>query len=193
MAFQEWQRQHVCPICCRSDRNIGGGHNAWAYFDGCITQLTTTPRCIGHLLNEDPFTGLGKSLIPSVATLLAELYPNKGATSRECLPTLTIIYMAPEGHRQWPTSITALLDRLSWLVLQTRPLALSSFQAAVQKNQKWKPRYRNGPKVAVAPAMPKMGYYKIGDHIPVRDDASNIVHPLFVGEGIPPAEMLTSA
>ena len=26
----------------------------------------------------------------------------------------------------------------------------------------------------------KMGYYKIGDHIPVRDDASNIFHPLFV-------------
>ena len=33
----------------------------------------------------------------------------------------------------------------------------------------------------------KMGYYKIGDHIPVRDDTSNIFHPLFVGEGIRPA------
>ena len=141
MACQEWQRQHVCPICRKSDRNIGGGHNAWAYFDGCITHLTTAPRCIGHLLKEDPVTGLGKSLIPSVATLLAELYPNKSA--RECLPTLTMIYMAAGGHRQWPMSITALLDRLSWLVLQTRPLALSSFQTAVQKNQKWKPRYGN--------------------------------------------------
>ena len=108
MACQEWQRQHVCPICRKSDRNIGG---AWAYFDGCITHLTTAPRCIGYLLNEDPFTGLGKSLIPSVATLLAELYPNKNA--RECLPMLTIIFVAPGGHHQWPMSITALLDRLS--------------------------------------------------------------------------------
>ena len=47
----------------------------------------------------------------------------------------------------------------------------------------------------MAPSMPfkfldigtKMGHYKIGDHIPVRDDTSNIFHPLFVGEGIPPA------
>ena len=108
MACQERQRQHVCPICRKSDRNIGGGHSAWAYFDGCITHLTTAPRCIGHLLNEDPFTGLGKSMIPPVATLLAELYPNKSA--RECLPMLTIIvvYMAPGGHRQWPMSINAI-------------------------------------------------------------------------------------
>ena len=59
MACQEWQRQHVYPICRKSDRNMGGGHNAWAYFDGCITHLTTAPRCIGLLLNEDPFTRLG--------------------------------------------------------------------------------------------------------------------------------------
>ena len=67
-------------------------------------------------------------MIPSVATILAELYPNK--STRDYLPLLTIIYMGPGGHRQWPMSISALLDRLSWLVLQTRPLALSSFQAA---------------------------------------------------------------
>ena len=187
MACQEWQQQHVCPIFRKSDHNIGGGHNAWAYFDGCITHLITAPRCIGHLLNEDPLTGQGKSLIPSVATLLAELYPNK--STRECLPMLTIIYMAPGGHRQWPMSISALLDRLSWLVLQTRPLALSSFQAAVQKNQRWKPRYRCGPKVTVAPSTPikfldigtKMDCYRIGDHIPGRDDTDNIFHPRFCG------------
>ena len=144
-------------------------------------------------LNEDPLTGQGRSLIPSVATLLTELYPNKSA--RDCLPMLTIIYMAPGGHRQWPMLMSALLDRLSWLVLQTRPLALSSFQAAVQKNQKWKPRYRCGPKVAVVPPPPikfldigtKMGCYKIGDLIPGRDDTDNIFHPRFVGEGIPAA------
>ena len=97
MACQEWQQQHVCPICRKSDRNTGGVHNAWAYFDGCITHLSTTPKCIGLLLNEDPLTGKGKSLIPSVATMLAELYPNK--TARNYLPLLTIIYMGPGGHR----------------------------------------------------------------------------------------------
>ena len=43
MACQEWQQQHVCPICRKSDRNIGGKHSAWAYFDGCITHLGTAP------------------------------------------------------------------------------------------------------------------------------------------------------
>ena len=115
---------------------------------GDVTHLSTAPRCIGNLLNEDPLTGQGKSLTPSVATLLTELCPNK--STRECLPMLTIIYMGPGGHRQWPMSISALLERLSWLVFQTRPLALASFQAAVHKNPKWKPRYRSGPKVTVA-------------------------------------------
>ena len=32
-----------------------------------------------------------------------------------------------------------------------------------------------------------MGCYKIGDHIPARKDATNILHPRFVGEGIPSA------
>ena len=198
MACQEWQQQHVCPICHKSDRNTGGVHNAWAYFDGCITHLITAPKCIGHLLNEEPLIGRGKSMISSVATMLAELYPNKSA--RDYLPLLTIIYMEPGGHRQWPMSISALLDRLSWLVLQTRPLALSSFQAAVQKNQRWGPRYRSGPKVVVAPPPPikvldigtRMGCYMIGEHIPRRDDTSNIFHPRFVGEGIPAANTFHS-
>ena len=70
--------------------------------------------------------------MPSVATLLGEHFPNKDM--RDYLPLMTIIYMGPGGHRQWPISISALLDRLSWLVLQTRGLALTSFQSAVQKN-----------------------------------------------------------
>ena len=32
-----------------------------------------------------------------------------------------------------------------------------------------------------------MGCYRIGDHIPGRDDTDNIFHPRFVGEGIPAA------
>ena len=82
---------------------------------------------------------------------------------------LSIIYMAPGGHRQWPMSITALLDRLSWIVLQTRPLALSCFQEAVQRDPHWKPRYRCGPKVAMAPPIP-----------------FNVYHPGFIRDGIPP-------
>ena len=32
-----------------------------------------------------------------------------------------------------------------------------------------------------------MGCYRIGDHIPARKDTTNIFHPRFAGEGIPPA------
>ena len=91
-------------------------------------------------------------------------------------------------------SITALLDRLSWIALQTRPLALISFQNAVQKNPNWQPKYRSGPKVAVAPPVPykfldigtKMGSYKLGEHVPMRHDTGNIFHPRYIRNGIPP-------
>ena len=180
----------MCPICCKSDRNTGGLHSAWAYFDGCITRLSSAPKCIGLLLNEDPLNGQGKPLIPSATK-----------NARDCLPCrMTILCMAPGGHRQWPMSISALLDRLSWLVLQTRPLVLSSFQAAVQKNPRWSPRHHCGPRVAVAPAPPikfldigtKMGCHRIGEHIPGRDETDNIFHPRFVGEGIPAANTFHS-
>ena len=102
--------------------------------------------------------------------------------------------MAPGGHRQWPMSITALLDRLSWIVLQTRPLALVSFQEAVQGDPKWQPKYRSGPKVAIAPSIPykfldigtKMGSYKLGEHVPERHDTDNIHHPRYIRNAIPP-------
>ena len=198
---QEWQQQqqHVCPICRNTVRNSGCTHDAWAYFNGCITHLATAPKCIGSFLIEDPLAGRGRSLIPSVASLLVVLYPER--TAREWLPMLTIIYMAPGGHRQWPMSITALLERLSWLVLQTRTLALSKFQEAFQKRPKWKLRYRCGPKVAVAPPNPlkfldigtRTGCYKIGEHIPARNDTDNIFHPRFIGNAIPPANTLHAA
>ena len=192
MSGQEWQQQHVCPIC-RNARNSGCTHDAWAYFNGCIIHLTTAPKCIGSFLIEDPLTGRGRSMAPSVASLLAVLYPERGA--REWLPMLTIIYMAPGGHRQCPMSITALLERLSWLVLQTRTLALSKFQEAEQKHPKWKPRYRCGPKIAVAPPTPfkfldigtKMSCYTSGEHIPARNDTDSVFHPRFIGNAIPPA------
>ena len=102
--------------------------------------------------------------------------------------------MAPGGHRQWPVSITALLDRLSWILLQTRSLALACFQEALQRDTKWQPRYRSGPKVALATSIPykfldigtKMGSYKLGEHVPERYDTANIYHPRFIRDAIPP-------
>ena len=131
-------------------------------------------------------------MTPPVIELLKRLSPKQEA--REWLPAITILYMAPGGHRQWPMSITALLDRLSWIVLQTRPLALISFQEAVQRNSKWQPKYRSGPKVAIAPPVPykfldigtRMGSYKLGEHVPKRHDFDNIYHPRYIRDGIPP-------
>ena len=107
---------------------------------------------------------------------------------------LSIIYMAPGGHRQWPMSITALLDRLSWIVLQTRPLALSYFQEELQKDPTWKPKYRCGPRIALAPSIPykfldigtKMGCYKLREHVPTKNDTDNVYHPRFIRDAILP-------
>ena len=192
MACQNWQRQHLCPACRNAHRNSGGPFDAWAYFNGCITHLSTAPKCIGSFMMEDTLKERGRPMTPSVASLLKTLFPKQGA--REWLPVLSIIYMAPGGHRQRPMSITALLDRLSWIVFQTRPLALSHFQEAVQRDPNWKPRYRCGPKVTLAPPIPfkfldigtKMGCYKLGERIPTRKDTDNIYHPRFIRDGIPP-------
>ena len=160
-------------------------HDAWAYFNGCLSHLNML-----HL--EDTLKGLGRPMIPPVIELLKVLSPKTEA--REWLPAVTILYMAPGGHRQWPMSISALLDRLSWIVLQTRALALASFQEAVQRNPDWQPKYRSGPKVAVAPAVPykfldigtRMGHYKLGEHVPKRHDTDDIFHPRYTRNGIPP-------
>ena len=84
--------------------------------------------------------------------MLAELSPKKKA--RDWLPPVTILYMAPGGHRQWPVSIKPLLDRLSWIVLKTRPLALMHLREALHDNPNWKSMYRQGPKVEAVPAVP---------------------------------------
>ena len=197
MSCQEWHRQHVCPICEKPLRNSGGTHDAWAYFDGCLTHLSTAPKCIGSLLTDDITSGRGNSMIPDVQSLLAELCLNKKA--RDWLPPITIIHMAPGGHRQWPTSIIALLDRLSWLALQTRPLALSYLQTAVQKDSRWKPRYRCGPKRVVAPSTPfkyldigtRMGCSKIGEHSR-KEGHKQHLPPSFAGEAILPVNTFHS-
>ena len=170
MACQDWQREHLCPFCRTAHRKSGGTHDAWAYFNGCLSHLSIAPMCIGSFMLGDTLNGRGNPMTPPVIKLLNRLSPKQEA--REWMPAITIIYMAPGGHRQWPMSITALLDCLSWIVLQTRPLALASFQEAVRRNPKWQPKYRSGPKVAIAPSIPynfldigtKMGSYRLGEH-----------------------------
>ena len=60
---------------------------------------------------EDTLKGLGKPMTPPVIMLLETLSLSLKMEAREWLPAVTILYMAPGGHRQWPMSITALLDR----------------------------------------------------------------------------------
>ena len=112
-----------------------------------------------------------------------------------------ILYMAPGGHRQWPFSIEPLLDRLSWIVLQTRPLALKHLREALQDNPDWQPKYRHGPRIDLVPAVPykfldigtKMGYYHLEELIPKKEDKNNILHPRHTRSGIPPVNIFHSA
>ena len=198
MACLDWKRQHSCPVCRTFNRNSGSSHDAWAYFNGCLSHLDSAPRCIGNLLLEDTLNAREKPLIPSVATLLEELSPKKRA--RDWLPTLTIIYMAPEGHRQWPMSIKPLLDRLSWIVMLTRPLALKHLQYSLREHPEWKPKYRRGPNIDLVPAVPykfldigtQMGCYRIEELTSKQEDKNNILHPRYVSAGIPPANTFHS-
>ena len=191
MACQDWKRPHTCPVCGAVARNNGGTHDAWAYLRGCLTHLDTAPRCIGSLLLEDPLNVRGKPLIPTVASMLKELSPEKQA--RDWLPPITILYMAPGGHRQWPVSIKPMLDRLSWIVLMTRPLALMHLREALKVHSEWKPLYRQGPRIESVPAVPykfldignQMGEYHIEELILKKDDKDNILHPRHTRAGIP--------
>ena len=163
-----------------------------------VLHIWVQQKSIGALLLEDPLHARGKSLIPTVASMLAELSPKKRA--RDWLPPLTILYMAPGGHRQWPVSIKPLLNRLSWIVLKTRPLALMHLSEALHDNPDWKPMYRQGPKVESVPAVPykfldigtQMGEYRIEGLIPKRDDKNNILHPRHTRPGIPPVNTFHS-
>ena len=96
MACQDWKRPHSCPVCKAVARNTGGTHDAWAYFRGCLTHLDSAPKCIGSLLLEDPLNARGKSLIPTVASMLEELSPAKKA--RDWLPPLTILHNESTWH-----------------------------------------------------------------------------------------------
>ena len=191
MACQSWQAQHVCPICKRSDRNIGGVHNPWSYVEGCLSHLSTGSGCIGALLNADSPELTGQSMILSTAELLAQLHPPNSI--RDFMPAVTIVYMRPGRHRQWPMSINALLDRFSLLIFKTRKLALLNFRTAVQNNPKWRPNYYKGTKVATAPSPPikfldigtRLGLYEIREHIPRTDDKLTSFIQGSKGKGFP--------
>ena len=132
-------------------------------------------------------------MIPSVISLLTELSLKQGA--REWLPMMTVLYMAQEviGSGQCQ-SLLFLIVCLGLRIKHVHWL-LSHLQEALQKNHKWQPRYRSGPRVALAPAIPfkfldigtKMGCYQLEGHIPLKKDTANVFHPRFIGDGIPPS------
>ena len=57
MACQDWQREHLCPFCRTAHRNTGGTHDAWAYFNGCLSHLSSAPLCIGSFMLEETLKG----------------------------------------------------------------------------------------------------------------------------------------
>ena len=59
MACQDWQREHLCPFCRTAHRNSGGTHDAWAYFNGCLSHLSIAPMCIGSFMLGDTLNGRG--------------------------------------------------------------------------------------------------------------------------------------
>ena len=54
---------------------------------------------------------------------------------------------------------------------------------------------------AVAPSVPyklldigmKMGSYKLGEHVPMRQDTDNIFHPRYIRDGVPPVNTFHAA
>ena len=187
---------HMLVLCVELPAMVEPHTMHGLILNGCLTHMNTAPKCIGTLLLENPLYARGKSLIPTVASLLTELSPEKQA--RDWLPPTTILYMAPGGHRQWPVSIKPMLDRLSWIVLMTRPLALVRFREALSAHTNWIPTYRQCPRIQTVPAVPykfldigtKMGEYHIEDLDLKRSDKENILHPRYTRSGIPPARYL---
>ena len=66
---------------------------------------------------------------------LIKLGENAKMTNRPCLPShreliprVTILYMRPKGHRQWPGGARALIDQFSLLLLETCHKALTAFE-----------------------------------------------------------------
>ena len=196
LACQDWKRPHSCPICRALNRNVGGTHDAWSHFEGCLTHLDTEVQWVSVARRSLEWSW--KFVDTHSCNLANGAFSEEKA--RDWLPALTILYMAPGGHRQWPLSIKPLLDRLSWIVLKTRPLALMHLSEALHDNPGWQPMYRHGPRVDQVSAVPykfldigtKMGQYHLEELLPRRGDKSNILHPRHTGMGIPPVNTFHS-
>ena len=80
----------------------------WSKPEGCEelhlrmngSSLNCHISCLGSPLSMNSPETDGVSLVPSTVALLKERYPDKCA--RDFLPSTTILYMGPGGHKQWP-------------------------------------------------------------------------------------------
>ena len=127
----------------------------------------------------------GESTIPTTAELSKQACPGKRA--RDFLPSLTILYIKPGGHRQWPTSISAVLERFSLLVWTTRKSAIDHLDQAVESLPKGRPMHQSRgahKQVVVAPPPikfldigTKMGLYEFEELTPDVKKVSSVLHP----------------
>ena len=103
----------------QSALDLKGVKDPWGYMHGCLEHLHHGTVCLGSLLNAQSPDTTGESMIPATAELLEKMHP--GRCTRDCMPSSTILYMGPGGHRQGPMSIVALVDRFfSLCALQQR-------------------------------------------------------------------------
>ena len=94
----------------------------------------------------------------------------------------------------------SMMDRLSWIVLRTRSLALMRLREALLTRPNWKPYYRHGPRIDSVPAVPykfldigtQMGEYQLEELTLKKDDKDNILHPRYTRSGIPPVDTFHS-
>ena len=90
-----------------------------------------------------------------------------------------------------PIHVMGTGHQMVWTVLEF----LTKFDAAVKRNQKWRPMYYKGTRTAKAPPPPikfldigtKMALYETRESIPKEDDRFDILHPRFEGRGTPRA------
>ena len=73
MACANWQCQHACPICKKSDRNHSEGKDPWSYLSGCLDHVQSGVGCMGSRFDAESPEVLGVTVIPSLAVSLKEL------------------------------------------------------------------------------------------------------------------------
>ena len=189
MSCQEWQQQHVCPICCNAVRNSGWTHDAWAYFDGCITHLTTAPKCIGSFLIEDSLAGRGK-IDDSISCIVAGRALSQERSKRVVANadyhlhgtrrSQTMAYVNHSSPRA--LVLDSVADAIIGSVLLPSSRAgrtpSGSLGTVVDQRLQWLHQLHSSSLILG----PKWDATEIGEHIPARNDTDNIFHPRFIGE-----------